>query len=86
MLRFRRRRRSTICRRTKGPIEIKPVDAFLQVPFRELLPYVQYVGRNARFDTHPGVKGLEFPRVMVIMDDKEARGFQFKYEKLFGAS
>lgn len=64
----------------------KAVDAFLKVPFREIIPYVQYVGRKARFDTHQGVKGLEFPRVMVIMDDKEARGFQFKYEKLFGAS
>jgi DNA helicase-2/ATP-dependent DNA helicase PcrA len=32
------------------------------------------------------VKGLEFPRVMVVMDDGEARGFMFKYEKLFGGS
>ncbi|MGG4198501.1 hypothetical protein [Peribacillus frigoritolerans] len=34
--------------------------------------------------THQGVKGLEFPRVMVIIDDDEARGFLFSYEKLFG--
>src|SRR6266853_1519199 len=27
----------------------------------------------------------EFPRVMVIIDDTEARGFSFSYEKLFGA-
>lgn len=32
-----------------------------------------------------GVKGLEFPRVVVIMDDDEAQGFLFSYEKLFGA-
>jgi DNA helicase-2/ATP-dependent DNA helicase PcrA len=62
------------------------VDAFLNVSFGEIAPYVEYVGRNARFDTHQGVKGLEFPRVMVVMDDKEARGFQFKYEKIFDAS
>ena len=37
------------------------------------------------FATHQGVKGLEFPRVMVIMDDAQARGFLFSYEKLFGA-
>ena len=62
----------------------KAVDEFLETPFSEIEPYAQYVNRKARFDTHQGVKGLEFPRVMVIMDDNEARGFQFKYEKLFG--
>ena len=62
------------------------VDAFLNVAFGEIVPYKKYVGRKARFDTHQGVKGLEFPRVMVVMDDNEARGFQFKYEKLFSAA
>ncbi|WP_297494701.1 UvrD-helicase domain-containing protein [Acidocella sp.] len=60
------------------------VEQFLAVPFAQIRPYVEYVTRKARFDTHQGVKGLEFPRVLVIMDDTEARGFQFKYEKLFG--
>lgn len=60
------------------------VDAFLDAPFSEMEPYARYVAGRARFDTHQGVKGLEFERVMVIMDDTEARGFQFKYEKLFG--
>jgi DNA helicase-2/ATP-dependent DNA helicase PcrA len=60
------------------------VDDFLSAPFSEIQPYSRYVKGKARFDTHQGVKGLEFPRVMVIMDDKETRGFQFKYEKLFG--
>lgn len=35
--------------------------------------------------THQGVKGLEFDRVMAILDDEEANGFLFSYEKLFGA-
>lgn len=60
------------------------VDAFLNTPFQQIRQYAQYVSGAARFDTHQGVKGLEFPRVMVIMDDSEARGFQFKYETLFG--
>ena len=38
---------------------------------------------KAHFGTHQGVKGLEFPRVMIIMDDHQARGFTFKYDKLF---
>ena len=57
----------------------------LSVPFYELERYSSYVTDNTRFATHQGVKGLEFPRVMVIMDDAQARGFLFSYEKLFGA-
>lgn len=57
----------------------------LSVPFSELEKYAAYVTDNTRFATHQGVKGLEFPRVMVIMDDAQARGFLFSYEKLFGA-
>lgn len=62
----------------------KGIEAFLNAPFRQVRAYSKYVGGKARFDTHQGVKGLEFPRVMVIMDDHEARGFLFKYDKLFG--
>lgn len=57
----------------------------LNVSFDELLRYDAYVSDQTRFATHQGVKGLEFPRVMVILDDSEARGFLFSYEKLFGA-
>jgi DNA helicase-2/ATP-dependent DNA helicase PcrA len=58
---------------------------FLQAPFAEIEPYDRYVSGKAAFETHQGVKGLEFERVMVIIDDTEARGFMFSYEKLFGA-
>lgn len=57
----------------------------LSVPFDEMERYSAYVSDKTRFATHQGVKGLEFPRVMVILDDTEARGFLFSYEKLFGA-
>ena len=46
--------------------------------------YDDYVNQRTRFDTHQGVKGLEFDRVMVIIDDSEAKGFMFSYDKLFG--
>jgi DNA helicase-2/ATP-dependent DNA helicase PcrA len=58
----------------------------LSVSFNEFERYSAYVTDNTRFATHQGIKGLEFPRVMVIMDDAEARGFLFSYEKLFGAT
>lgn len=57
----------------------------LSVPFDQLEKYSAYVTNNTQFATHQGVKGLEFPRVMVIMDDAEAKGFLLSYEKLFGA-
>lgn len=60
-------------------------DKFLLSPFYQIEPYVEYVSGEAPFDTHQGVKGLEFPRVLVIADDEETRGFMFTYDKLFGA-
>jgi DNA helicase-2/ATP-dependent DNA helicase PcrA len=59
--------------------------AFLDCPFSEIAPYASYVAHEAPFDTHQGVKGLEFERVMVLMDDDEARGFLFGFDKLLGA-
>ncbi len=60
------------------------IENFLLAPFSQMERFASYVSGKAHFDTHQGVKGLEFDRVMVIMDDKEARGFMFKYENLFG--
>lgn len=60
-------------------------DGFLRSPFSQLTPYLEYVTGSGGFDTHQGVKGLEFPRVMVIMDDSSARGWQFSYDRLFDA-
>lgn len=59
--------------------------AFLDCPFSMIKPYASYVAHQASFDTHQGVKGLEFDRVMVLMDDGDARGFLFGYDKLLGA-
>lgn len=59
-------------------------DQFLLTSFDQLKLYVDYVDEKASFDTHQGVKGLEFPRVMIIIDDAEAKGFLFSYDKLFG--
>jgi DNA helicase-2/ATP-dependent DNA helicase PcrA len=60
-------------------------DKFLLTPFSQIEHYAAYVNGQAQFETHQGVKGLEFPRVMIIIDDNEARGFLFSYDKLFGA-
>jgi DNA helicase-2/ATP-dependent DNA helicase PcrA len=57
----------------------------LDVPFSEVEKYVEYITDRSAYGTHQGVKGLEFPRVMVIADDGEAKGTVFSYEKVFGA-
>ncbi len=57
----------------------------LDAPFHEIEKYDRYVRGVSQFDTHQGVKGREFPRVMVVISDDEARGFLFSYDKLMGA-
>lgn len=58
---------------------------FLATPFDQISAYAEYVSGTSPFGTHQGVKGLEFPRVMVIISDDEAKRFLFSYDKLFGA-
>jgi len=67
------------------PEEVAALDTFLGASFAEIEPYARYVSEDAEFGTHQGVKGREFDRVMVVMDDEESRGFMFQYDKLFGA-
>ncbi len=57
----------------------------LSASTKQLENYVRYVSSSSSYDTHQGVKGLQFSRVMVILDDEDARGFLFSYEKLLGA-
>lgn len=65
--------------------EIEAWQACLAAPFSELTHYDAYIKAASPFATHQGVKGLEFPRVMVVISDAEAHGFMFSYEKLLGA-
>ena len=60
-------------------------DEAFSAPFSQLESYVQYISDKSPFGTHQGIKGLQFPRVMVVLDDSEARGFMFSYDKLLGA-
>ena len=59
--------------------------AALQTPFSQVQHYQNYIDDNSIYRTHQGVKGNEFERVMVIMDDDEAGGFMFSYDQYFGA-
>lgn len=57
----------------------------LETGFFQIKNYKDYIDENSIFRTHQGVKGNEFERVMVVMDDDEAGGFLFSYEQYFGA-
>jgi len=75
----------------EGEVELAALDSevvaaihsFLDASFDQVAPYAEYVAGGAPFATHQGIKGREFPRVMVVLDDGEARGFMFSYERLF---
>ncbi|MGC1509718.1 ATP-dependent helicase [Ketobacter sp. MCCC 1A13808] len=56
----------------------------LETEFFQIRNYKEYIDEDSIFRTHQGVKGNEFERVMVIMDDNEAGGFLFSYEQYFG--
>lgn len=58
----------------------KSIDSSL----RCVMNYENYISGKSGFSTHQGVKGLEFERVMAVIDDEDSKGFLFKYEKLFG--
>lgn len=57
----------------------------LETDFFQIRSYKNYIDEDSIFRTHQGVKGNEFERVMVVMDDDEAGGFLFSYEQYFGA-
>lgn len=63
---------------------LKAWEEALKANFVEILKYNEYINQESKFGTHQGVKGLEFERVMVIIDDEESKGFMFSYDKLFG--
>lgn len=64
--------------------ELVSMDAFLACPASQLLSYHDYISEQSPFWTQQGVKGAEFKRVLVVLDDTESTHFQFSYEKYLG--
>ncbi|MFE3455679.1 UvrD-helicase domain-containing protein [Nonomuraea sp. NPDC059194] len=77
---------------TSGDSDISPVadgdrqvlGAFMTCDIHELHGYFNYVGRESPYSTQQGVKGAEFPNVLVVLDDAEGTHAHFSYDKLFG--
>jgi DNA helicase-2/ATP-dependent DNA helicase PcrA len=60
------------------------VEAFLACHPAELLGYRDYIEGNSPFTTQHGVKGAEFDRVLVVLDDEESAYNLYSYGKYFG--
>lgn len=56
----------------------------MNLPVIQIVKFNNYINGNSMFGTHQGVKGLEFDRVLVIIDEKESNMPLFNYNKLFG--
>ncbi|RKI64797.1 ATP-dependent helicase [Corallococcus sp. AB049A] len=62
------------------------VNRFLACPAAQLWGYRTYIENQSPFATQQGVKGAEFERVLVVLDDEEADYNLFSYGKYFGFS
>lgn len=62
------------------------VAAFLECNVGELWAHRKYILEESPFATHHGVKGAQFERVLVVLDDEEASYNQYSYGKYLGYS
>lgn len=63
--------------------EIAAMDAFLACPAKQFNSYRTYIQYESPFSTQQGIKGAEYERVLVILDDEEGTHVQFSYDKYF---
>ena len=61
--------------------EVAAMDAFLACPASQFWGYYHYVNQQSPFSTQQGIKGAEFERVLVVLDDDEGTHVQFSYDK-----
>jgi DNA helicase-2/ATP-dependent DNA helicase PcrA len=60
------------------------VQDFLNCSLIEVLGYKKYIDEVSPFVTQQGVKGAQFERVLLVINDDEGRQTSFSYGKLFG--
>ena len=67
-----------------GSSGFKNLVAFLECGATELWAYRKYIEEESPFATQQGVKGAQFERVLVILDEEEGSHSHFSYGKYFG--
>ena len=60
------------------------VQALLACGAKELWNYRRYIEEESPFATQQGIKGAQFDRVLVVLDDEEGTHTHFSYGKYFG--
>jgi len=58
------------------------LSAYLQCDVREVHAYLTYLEADSPYSTQQGIKGAEFPDVLVVLDDEEGNHSLFSYDKL----
>lgn len=53
---------------------------------QELQPYERYVSEGSPYATQHGVKGAQFDRVIVVMDEEESDYRTYNYERIFAGA
>jgi len=73
---------------TADPITELAIDnaalRFMQCGASELWGYRRYIEKLSPFATQQGIKGAEFDKVIVVVDDQEGKTNTFSYGKYFG--
>ena len=67
-----------------GNSEYSSVVAFLATPAIQLWGYRRYIESQSPFSTQQGIKGSEFQRILVVLDDEESEYSLFSYGKYLG--
>jgi DNA helicase-2/ATP-dependent DNA helicase PcrA len=72
-----------------APAEGQSSDAaivkFFKCSAQELSPYKRYVSEGSPYATQHGVKGAQFERVVVVMDEEESDYRTYNYERIFAS-
>ena len=56
-------------------------DALFAMTTSEIAPYASFIAKNTAYSTQHGVKGEEYPKVMVVYDDVEAAWNLYNFGK-----
>lgn len=65
-------------------LERVAVASMLRCPVVQLRGYRRYIEDESPFSTQQGIKGAEFDRVIVVLDDEEGTHAQFSYDRYLG--
>ena len=57
-------------------------DAFFEMGTSEITPYASFITKNTAYSTQHGVKGEEYPKVIVVYDDIEASWSNYSFAKV----